>query len=702
MELPLSRYQSISVGQFQDRIRSSLPFSSDSKPSLFTGARFRINGRKLSNPFPQIRCSLLEQKLRPKPQLKSSKFQVGREEKQKFEETRVNKRSSRLCDQIEKLVFCRRYREALELFEILEIEGDHQVTNSTYDALVNACIGLRSIRGARKVCNFMTINGFVADQYICNRLLLMHMKCGMLMDARRLFDEMPERNLVTWNTMLGGLVDAGACVEAFQLFLIMWSRSGDADSRTFATMIGAAANLELISPGKQLHSCVVKMGICDDIFVACALVNMYSRGGSIEDARFVFDEMPEKSTVAWNSIIAGYGLHGYSEEALSLYYDMQDAGVPMDHFTFSIVVRICARLGNLEHAKQAHAGLVRHGFSLDTVANTALVDLYSKWGRIEDARNVFDGMPRKNVISWNALIAGYGIHGRGEEAVELFEKMICEGMRPNHVTFLAVLSACCYSGLSDRGSEIFDSMSRVHHVTPRAMHYACMIELFGREGRLDEALALIRDAPVKPTMNMWAALLTACRVHKNFKLGTFAAEKLYGMEPKKLSNYVVLLNIYYSQGKLDEATSVVCTLRRKGLEMSPACSWIEIKKRSYSFLANDNCNAQTKDIYEKLDDLLLEISKHGYAPERTSLLPDVDEEEECMLLHHSEKVAVVFGLLNTPDYTPLQLLQSHRICDDCHKALKLIAKVTQREIVLRDAGKFHRFRNGSCSCGDYW
>ncbi|KAJ8449580.1 hypothetical protein Cgig2_005602 [Carnegiea gigantea] len=545
MELPLSRYQSTSVGQSQDGIRLSLPFSSDSKPSLFTGARFRINGRKLSNPFPQIRCSLLEQQLRPKPQLKSSEFQVGREEKQKFEETRVKKRSSRLRDQIEKLVFCRRYQEALELFEILEIEGDHQVTNSTYDALVNACIGLRSIRGARK------------------------------------------------------------------RFLIMWSRSGDADSRTFATMIGATANLDLISPGKQLHSCVVKMGICDDIFVACALVNMYSRGGSIEDARFVFDEMPEKNTVAWNSIIAGYGLHGYSEEALSLYYDMQDAGVPMDHFTFSIVVRICARLGNLEHAKQAHAGLVRHGFSLDTVANTALVDLYGKWGRIDDARNVFDGMPRKNVISWNALIAGYGIHGRGEEAVELFEKMIREGMRPNHVTFLAVLSACCYSGLSDRGSEIFDSMSRVHHVTPRAMHYACMIELFGHEGRLDEALALIRDAPVKPTMNMWAALLTACRVHKNFKLGTFAAEKLYGMEPKKLSNYVVLLNIYYGQGKLDEAASVVCTLRRKGLEMSPACTWIEIKKQSYAFLANDNCNAQTKDIYEKLDDLLLQISKHG-------------------------------------------------------------------------------------------
>lgn len=468
MELPLSRYQSISLGQIQDSIRLSLPFSSDSKPSLFTGARFRVRERKLRNPFSQIRCSVLGQNLRPKPKPKPSKFQVGKEEKHKFKETQVNKQSYDLCEQIERLVSHKRYREAIDLFEILEIESEHEVTNNTFDALVNACIGLRSIRGVKRVCNFMVNSGFVLDQYMCNRVLLMHVKCGMLMDAHKLFDEMPKRNLVTWNTMIGGLVDSGACMEAFELFLMMWSESGDCDSRTFATMTRAIASLGLIFPGRQLHSCIVKMGFRDDIFVACALIDMYSKCGSIEDAHVVFDEMPEKTTVGWNSIIAGYALHGYSEEALGLYYDMQDSGVPMDHFTFSIVVRICARLGSLEHAKQAHAGLVRHGFSLDTVANTALVDLYSKWGRIEDARNVFDGMRCKNVISWNALIAGYGNHGRGEEAVELFGKMLNEGMRPNHVTFLAVLSACSYSGLSGCGWEFFDSMSRVHDITPRA------------------------------------------------------------------------------------------------------------------------------------------------------------------------------------------------------------------------------------------
>ena len=574
--------------------------------------------------------------------------------------------------------------------------------SETYDVLVSVSIGLRSIRGVEKVFNYMINSGLDPDEYLRNRVLLMHVKCGMMIDARRLFDEMPEKNILSWNTIIGGLVDAGDYFEAFRLFLMMWQEFSDAGSRMFVTMIRASAGLGLIFAGRQLHSCSLKTGVGGDVFVACALIDMYSKCGSIEDAQCVFDQMPEKTTVGWNSIIAGYALHGYSEEALSMYYEMRDSGVKIDNFTFSIIIRICARLASLEHAKQAHAGLVRHGFGLDIVANTALVDLYSKWGRIEDAKHVFDMMPHKNVISWNALIAGYGNHGRGVEAVEMFERMLHEGMVPNHVTFLAVLSACSYSGLSDRGWEIFELMSRDHKIKPRAMHYACMIELLGREGLLDEAFALIKDAPFKPTVNMWAALLTACRVHKNFELGKFAAEKLYGMGPEKLSNYVVLLNIYNRSGRLEEAAAVIQTLKRRGLRMLPACSWIEIKKQPYGFISGDKCHAQSKEIYQKLDELMLEISKHGYVPQDKFLLPDVDEQEERVLLYHSEKLASAFGLINTSDWTPLQIVQSHRICGDCHSAIKLIALVTRREIVVRDASRFHHFKDGSCSCGDYW
>ncbi|XP_057436011.1 pentatricopeptide repeat-containing protein At5g50390, chloroplastic-like [Lotus japonicus] len=696
MEIPLSRFQTISRDQFQD-------FSFLGSSSKFSSFRycFASKVRYWSYPFSQIRCSSsMEQGLRPKPK------KIGHVERKVpvLEDAHVMKPStSGLCSQIEKLALCNRYKEAMDLFEILELEGDGaDVGGSTYDALVNVCVGLRSIRGVKRVFGYMISNGFEPDLYMMNRVLHMHVRCGLMLDARKLFADMPERDAVSWMTLIGGLVDSGNYAEAFEQFLCMWEEFNDGRSRTFATMVRASAGLGLIEVGRQIHSCALKRGVGEDSFVACALIDMYSKCGSIEDAQCVFDQMPEKSTVGWNSIISGYALRGYSEEALSIYLEMRDSGAKIDQFTISIVIRICARLASLEHAKQAHAALVRHGFGSDIVANTGLVDFYSKWGRMEDARHVFDRMHRKNVISWNALIAGYGNHGQGEQAIEMFEQMLRERVIPNHVTFLAVLSACSYSGLSERGWEIFYSMSRDHKVKPRAMHYACMIELLGREGLLDEAFALIRSAPVEPTKNMWVALLTACRMHGNLVLGKFAAEKLYGMEPGKLSSYVMLLNMYSSSGKLMEAAGVLKTLKRKGLTMLPTCSWIEVKKQPYAFLCGDKSHTQTKEIYQKVDNLMDEISRHGYIEEHEMLLPDVDEEEQRILKYHSEMLAIAYGLINTPDWTPLQITQGHRVCGNCHNAIKLIAMVTGREIVVRDASRFHHFRNGTCSCGDYW
>ncbi|KAK7378515.1 hypothetical protein VNO80_03957 [Phaseolus coccineus] len=681
---------------------SQTPLLGSSSPGNLSslGRCFASKVRDWCHPFSRICCSSMERRLKPKPK------KVGYLERQVtvLEGTQIGKLSSSgICCQIEKLVLCNRYREAMELFEILEVgHYGFDVAGSTYDALVSACVCLRSIRGVKRVYNYMISSGFEPDLFVMNRVLFMHVKCGLMLEARKLFDEMPERDTASWMTMIGGLVESGNFSEAFRLFLCMWEEFNDGRSRTFVTMIRASAGLGHVQVGRQIHSCVLKRGVGDDNFVSCALIDMYSKCGSIDDAHCVFYQMPEKTTVGWNSIIASYALHGYNEEALSLYFGMRDSGATIDHFTISIVIRICARLASLDHAKQAHAALVRHGYGTDIVANTALVDFYSKWGRMQDAQHVFNRMRCKNVISWNALIGGYGNHGQGEEAVEMFEQMLQEGMIPNHVTFLAVLSACSHSGLSERGWEIFYSMSRDHKVKSRAMHYACMIELLGREGLLDEAYALIRSAPFEPTTNMWAALLTACRMNENLELGKLAAEKLYGLEPEKLCNYIVLLNLYNSCGKLKEAAGVLQTLKRKGLRMLSACSWIEVKKQPYAFLCGDKSHSQRKEIYDKVDSLMVEITRYGYAVENETLLPDVDEEEQHILKYHSEKLAIAFGLINTPYWTPLQITQGHRVCGDCHSAIKLIAKVTGREIVIKDASRFHHFRNGSCSCGDYW
>ncbi|XP_072967603.1 pentatricopeptide repeat-containing protein At5g50390, chloroplastic [Typha angustifolia] len=676
-------------------IEANIPRIKKIQPLLFSGKKTPCWGVKC--------CSSLEGGLKPKPRPKISPVVEKPDAEPHLGDAHVAKPgSSSLCDQIEKLVFFKRHEEAIELFEILRWKGGIVVGARTYDALVNACIALGSSRVVKMVFRHMIDSGFEFDQYMRNRVLLMHLKCNMMIDARQLFDDMPEVNIVTWNTMITGLVDAGSFEEAFEFFLLMWQYTSDAGPRMFATIIRASAGLGFVFTGRQLHSCIWKMGLHGNVFVSCALIDMYSKCGYIEEAQWVFDEMPEKTVVAWNTIIAGYALHGYSEEALAMYYEMRNSNVNMDHFTYSILVRICARLGSLVHAKQAHAGLVRNGFGFDIVANTALVDLYCKWGRMEDARNVFERMPRKNVISWNALIGGYGNHGMGAEAVKMFERMTKEGMVPNHVTFLAVLNACSYSGMLEKGWELFELMGRDSRMKPRAMHYACMIELLGQEGQLDEAFAMIKDAPFIPTANMWAALLTACRIHKNLELAKLAAEKLFGMEPEKLSNYIVLLNIYNSSNRMDDAAKVLKTLKRKGLRLRPACSWIEVKKQPHGFIFGDRYHPQINEVYRRLDVLMEEIKEVGYVPDQKSLLPDVGEQEQQLSNHHSEKLAIAFGLISTPVYTPLQIVQGHRVCNDCHNIIKLATLVTKREIVVRDASRFHHFRHGTCSCGDYW
>ena len=511
---------------------------------------------------------------------------------------------------------------------------------------------------------------------------------------------------------MGGLVDRGqprAALALFREMLLAEEAGGDGDApppRSLVVALRAATASGSARAGQQLHCCVVKAGACGDVadrYLACALLDMYSKCGLIDEARRVFDGLPRASVVAWNSMLAAYVLHGRSEEALELYQEMCRSRVAMDQFTFSTMLGVFSRLGLLEHAKQAHAGLIQRGLPLDIVGNTALVDLYCKWGRMEDARNVFERMPRRNLISWNALIAGYGYHGMGDKAIEMFERLIAEGVVPNHVTFLAVLNACRFSGLVDKGKRIFQLMTENLRMKPRAMHYACVIELFGREGLLDEAYSMIRRAPFTPTANMWGALLTASRIHKNMHLAKLAAEQLLAMEPEKINSYAVLLNLYVSSGRQDDACKVVETLKRKGLYIHNACTWITVKKTDHKFFFKDTLHPQSAEIYRRLHTLMKDVREAGYVAEENELLPDIyPDEQKVSSAYHSERLAIAFGLMSTAPQTPLRINQSHRLCRDCHKVIKFVAEVTKREIVVRDGSRFHHFKLGICSCGDYW
>ncbi|CAO2210194.1 unnamed protein product [Urochloa humidicola] len=618
-----------------------------------------------------------------------------------------------LCAAIERHAAGGRHAEALDAFRLARAAAPFApLPPATYHALLTAAAALREPGAAAAVAWHMESAGAEAGLYEHNLVLSMFLSCGMLGEARRVFEGMPERNAVTWGIMMGGLVDRGRPRAALALFREMQEEAGSsrgARPRAVVVAVRAATASGSLRAGRQLHCCVCKMGPCSDDeggrYLSCALLDMYGKCGRVDEARRVFNGMAphQRTVVAWNSMLAGYVLHGRGEEALELYGEMRGSGVDMDQFTFSTMLGVFARQGLLEHAKQAHAGLIQRGMPLDVVGNTALVDLYCKWGSMEDARNVFERMPKRNLISWNALIAGYGYHGIGDKAIEMFERLIAEGIVPNHVTFLAVLNACRFSGLVDNGKRIFQLMSQNPKMKPRAMHYACVIELFGREGLLDEAYSMIRRAPFTPTSNMWGALLTATRVHKNTHLAKLAAEQLLAMEPEKINNYAVLLNLYISSGRQDDACKVVETLKRKGLCISNACSWVTVKKKDHRFFFKDCLHPQCAEIYRKLDTLMKEIKVAGYVVEENELLPDIHPDEQNIpRAYHSERLAIAFGLISTSPDTPLRITQSHRLCRDCHKIIKLMAKVTKREIVVRDGSRFHHFKLGICSCGDYW
>ena len=316
---------------------------------------------------------------------------------------------------------------------------------------------------------------------------------------------------------------------------------------------------------------------------------------------------------------------------------------------------------------------------------------------------IFDAMPSRNVVSWNAMIGGYAMHGEAASAVQLFHSMLKCKQKPDMVTFTCVLAACSQAGLTEEGRRYFNEMQKEHGISPRMEHYACMATLLGRAGKLDEAYDLISEMPFEPDGCIWGSLLGSCRVYGNVDLAEVAAEKLFCLEPQNAGNYVLLSNIYASKKMWEGVNRVREMMRDVGLKKEKGCSWIEIKNKVHMLLAGDDSHPMMAAITEKLKQLNIEMRRLGFVPSTDFVLHDVEEQEkDDILAVHSEKLAVALGLISTSPGTPLRVIKNLRICDDCHEAMKFISSFEGRELSIRDTNRFHHFRDGKCSCGDYW
>lgn len=372
------------------------------------------------------------------------------------------------------------------------------------------------------------------------------------------------------------------------------------DPGTYALLLQDCIYRKEYKKGKRIHAQMVVVGFVPGEYLKIKLLILYSKSGDLGTAHILLEKLQEKSLVSWNAIIAGYVQKGFEEVGLSLYYQMRQNGLVPDQYTFASVFKACASLATLEQGKQAHGVLIKCHIKENVVVTSALMDMYFKCSSLSDGHRLFDTCVSRNVITWTALISGYGQHGRVVEVLHFFHMMNAEGFRANYVTFLSVLSACSHGGLVDKGWEYFSSMERDYGIQPRGQHYAAMVDLLGRAGRLQQAYEFVLRSPCKEHSVIWGALLGACRIHGDMDLAKLAAKKYFELEPENAGKYVVLSNAYAAFGLWDNVAKVRAVMKESGMIKEPGYSRIEVQKEVHIFHKGDKSHKQYKEIYEMI------------------------------------------------------------------------------------------------------
>ncbi|XP_071735903.1 pentatricopeptide repeat-containing protein At2g41080-like [Rutidosis leptorrhynchoides] len=607
---------------------------------------------------------------------------------------------------------------------------------SLYSYLIKSCIQINSISLVHQLHSLIIVSGCSSDRFVTNHLLNAYLKFGLLENALMLFDvmpkrnimtcniliggfvqsgeldkavkvfdEMPERNLETWNAMIAGLTDFECNEEALRRLSEMLGLGFLPDEFTLGSVLRGCAGLKSLIAGQQVHAYVVKSGVEINVIVGSSLSNMYIKSGSLVQGVKVIKSMPIHSVAVYNTLIAGRAQTGCNEEALNLYYLMKLSGFRPDKITFVTVLSSCSQLATRGQGQQIHAEAIKSGSTSSLSVLSSLVSMYSKCGCLEDSLKAFSETKIPDVVVWSSMISAYGFHGMGKEAIELFNQMEIEKLEANDITFVNLLYACSHCGLKDEGIKIFSLMTDKYNLQPQLKHYTCLVDLLGRSGRLEEAESVIRSMPVnvKADSIIWKTLLSACRLHKNADVAKRIAEEVIRMDPHDSASYVLLSNVQASAKQWQNVSNFRKAMRDMRVKKEPGVSWFEMKSEVHQFCMNDKSHPDYENIVLYLKKLMEELKLSGYKPDYGSILHDMDvEEKEDDLAHHSEKLAIAFALMNTADGFPIIIMKNLRVCNDCHVAMKYISALKNREIIVRDASRFHHFKQGQCSCRDYW
>ncbi|XP_051138028.1 pentatricopeptide repeat-containing protein At3g49170, chloroplastic [Andrographis paniculata] len=597
---------------------------------------------------------------------------------------------------------------AITLF--LDMIGSGNVADRfTFSSCLSACSELGSYQLVWQMHTWVIKNDLSRDVYVGCSLVDAYAKSGSIDESRKVFDALPEHNVMSWTALITGYVQTGnGDGEAVAMYIRMITEGRvEPNHFTFSALLKACSNLFDRGLGEQIHGRAVKAGVASISCIGNSLISMYSKCDRIDDARRAFEFLFDKNLVSYNAMVDGYIKSPNSdEEAFALF----NSTIIVDSFTFTSLLSGAASIGALSKGEQLHARLLKSGLETNVSACNALISMYTRCGDIEAGFQVFNKMNDRNVVSWTAIITGFAKHGLAETALDLFDRMLDSDVRPNEITYIAVLSACSHAGLTTEGRNHFNSMQTRHGITPTREHYACMVDILGRSGNLDEATEFIASMPYPADALIWRTLLGACVVHNDAERGERAAETIIEINKRNgtvdPSTYVLLSNLYASAGKWAEVARVRKSMKELGIAKEGGCSWIEASGTVHRFYVGDTAHRDAVAIYEKIEELMEKIRGIGYVPDTNFVLHKVEDEEtkEKYLGQHSEKLALAYGLIRTSkDKKVIRIFKNLRVCGDCHNAMKYVSMVIgDREIVVRDSNRFHHFKDGVCSCNDYW
>ncbi|XVF36040.1 hypothetical protein REPUB_Repub19eG0024200 [Reevesia pubescens] len=731
-----------------------------------------------------------------------------------------------------------RWKEVVKLF-FLMMEGGVLPDGFLFPKILQACANCGDVRTGRLLHSLVIRLGMVSFTRVRNSVLAVYAKCGKLSSARRFFENMDERDRVTWNSMILAYCQKAENDEAYRLFNGMWqdgiepciitwnilinsyNQLGQCDvamglmkemesSRispdvftwtsmisglaqngrrwqalflftemliagikpngvTITSAVSACASLRVLKMGLEIHSVALKMGIIDNVLVGNSLIDMYAKCGELEAARQVFDKIEEKDAYTWNSMVAGYCQAGYCGKAYELFMKMRESEVKPNVITWNTMIsgyiqhgdedramelfqrmewdgKIrrntaswnaliagyvqlgaidkafgvfrqmqscsispnsvtilsilpgCANLIAAKKVKEIHGCILRQNLEFVLSISNSLIDTYAKSGNILYSRIIFDGMSTQDIISWNSIIGGYVLHGCSDAALDLFNQMEKLGLKPNRGTFFSIILAHGIAKMVDEGKHIFSSISGNYEIIPAIEHYSSIVDLYGRSGRLEEAMEFIEDMPIEPDSSVWTSLLTASRIHKDIALAVLAGQRLLDLEPGNIVVNQLMFQIYALSGKLDDSSKVRKLEKEKTLR-SLGHSWIEVRNAVHTFVTGDQSKPCSNLLYPWVQSIAREANiddHHG------GFLIEEEEKEETGGVH-SEKLALAFALISSPlSPQSIRIVKNTRMCRNCHLTAKYISLKFKCEIYLSDTKCFHHFKNGHCSCGDYW